>query len=192
MTTNTILTLDEQRREFASRRLLAMPLTGATVWLLIAISSQLFSPFINVWVLFIGTGSIAYIAMFVSRFTGENILDKSRPKNSFDTLFLLIMAASLASFAIAIPFFQVEYSSLPLSVGILTGTMWIPLSWVIQHPIGIIHAAIRIPFIVAAYYLFPEDRFLIIPLIIVAVYAMTIFVLETRWRTLEKTNEVQV
>jgi hypothetical protein len=62
------------------------------------------------------------------------------------------MGSSLAVFAIAIPFFNLDYTSLPLSVGILTGTMWIPFSWIIKHPVGLIHCIVRTLSIVVAWY----------------------------------------
>jgi len=82
-------TLDEQREEYSHQRFLAMPLTGAAVWLVVAVASLFLTPVQTVWILFIGTGSIVYIAMFVSKFTGEDFLDKSKSKNTFDTLFFI-------------------------------------------------------------------------------------------------------
>jgi hypothetical protein len=82
--------------------------------------------------------------------------------------------------AIAIPFFLKEPSSLPLTVGILTGLMWIPFSWMIEHWIGIVHGIARTVLVTAAWYLFPKDRFVVIPLVIVAMYAVTIVVLKRR------------
>lgn len=91
---------------------------------------------------------------------------------------------ALVVYAIAIPFFLVEATSLPLSVGILTGLMWIPISWLIRHWIGIFHTVVRTVLIVALWYALPEGRFVAIPLAIVGVYAVTIVVLERRWRSL--------
>ncbi|MCP4092418.1 MAG: hypothetical protein GY747_03125 [Planctomycetes bacterium] len=177
-------TLEEQREEYAHRRFLATPLTGTVVWFAVAVSSLFLSPVQTVWILFVGTGSIGYISLFVSKFTGEDFLDKSKPKNTFNSLFFYGVFSSLAVFAIAIPFFLVDYTSLPLTVGILTGTMWIPFSWIIQHPVGVIHGVSRTVFVVAAWYLFPNQRFLVIPIGIVLIYLATIYVLETRWRRL--------
>lgn len=174
--------LDEQRAEFKRRRFLAMPLAGCIVWALVAIAGALLKPFAAVMVLFIGTGSIFYLAIVISRFTGEHLLDKKRPKNTFDNLFLSVMAMALMVFAIAIPFFLRDYTSLPLTVGILTGLMWIPFSWIIEHWVGLMHSVSRTLLIVAAWYLFPDQRFVVIPLLIVAVYLFTIFILEQRWR----------
>jgi hypothetical protein len=99
-------TLEDQRNEFSSRRLLAMPLTGAFVWLLVALSSLVLTPYQTVWVLFIGTGSIIYIAILLSHFVGEKMIDKNRPKNVFDTLFLYTVLSSAVIYSIAIPFFM--------------------------------------------------------------------------------------
>jgi hypothetical protein len=78
-------------------------------------------------------------------------------------------------FAIAIPFFMVEPTSLPLSVGILAGTMWLPFSWSIQHWIGKFHAFTRTALVAVAWYAFPDQRFVIIPAIIVVIYLITIY-----------------
>lgn len=133
-------------------------------------------------ILFIATGMIAYLGMFISRLTGENFLDKTKPKNTFDALFFYTVAMSLLVYAIGLPFYLVDHTSLPLSVGILTGLMWLPFSWIIQHRVGIFHSVVRTVLILALWYAFPQQRFVVIPFAIVAVYAFTIAIFEQRWR----------
>jgi hypothetical protein len=178
---DTERSLDVQRREFASRRFLAMPLAGTVAWLAVAVGGVL-APRSAWLILFIATGSIAYLGIGLSKLTGEDFLDKTRPKNAFDSLFFHTVAMSLLVYGIAIPFFMVAPTSLPLSVGILSGLMWLPVSWIIQHWVGIFHAVARALLVVATHYLFPQQRFVAIPLVIVATYAVTIVVLEQRWR----------
>src|SRR5512136_2897747 len=113
--------LEEQRVEFARRRGLAMPLAGLIAWSVVGIGGATLPPVPEVWLLFGATGSIAYLGMLISRFTGENFLDRNRPRNAFDGLFLHAVAEALLVYAIAIPFFLVDYTSLPLTVGILAG-----------------------------------------------------------------------
>jgi len=48
---------------------------------------------------------------------------------------------------------------------------------------GIVHGASRTVLLAAAHYLFPQHRYVVIPLVIVAIYAVTIVVLERRWRS---------
>jgi hypothetical protein len=175
-------TLDEQRLEFARRRGIAMPLAGMVAWGVVGVAGACLPPGPEVWVLFGSTGSILFLGLFFSRFTGENLLDKQRPKNVFDGLFLHTVAMAVLVYAIAIPFFQADYTSLPLTVGILSGLMWLPLSWIIGHWVGTFHTLARTALITAVWYVFPLARFVVVPAVIVAVYAVTIIVLEVRWR----------
>lgn len=172
--------LEQQRLEFTNRKFLATPLSGLIAWLFVGISGLFFPDIITVWVLFIATGSIVYLALLISKFTGENFLDKTKPKNVFDGLFLFTVAQAVLVYAIAVPFFLTDYNSLPLTVGVLTGTMWLPFSWIIKHWVGIFHAVTRTILIVLFWYLFPEQRFVVIPFTIVVIYIMTMFILKNR------------
>jgi hypothetical protein len=176
--------LDEQRREFARRRFLAMPLAGLIAWSVVGVCGLTLTTVPATWVLFGATGSIAYLGMFISRYTGENFPDRTRPKNVFDSLFFHTVAMAVLVYAIAIPFFLVDYTSLPLTVGILTGLMWLPLSWIIEHWVGLFHGITRTLLILVTWYLLPGLRFVAIPVVIVILYAVTIAVLEQRWRRL--------
>lgn len=175
-------TLEEQRIEFANQKFLATPLAGLLVWTIIGLVGLFFSDFIAVWAIFIGTGSIVYLGLFLSKFTGENFLDKTKPKNEFDTLFLYTAGQAILVYSIAIPFFLLDYTSLPMSVGILTGLMWLPFSWIIKHWCGIFHTLTRTVLVLALWYLFPEHRFVAIPFGIVLIYLITLFILSKRPR----------
>ena len=171
-------TLQEQRVAFIQQPFLATPLAGLIIWAVIGVIGIFFSDFIAVWSIFIGTGSIVYLGLFLSKFTGENFLDKNKPKNTFDTLFLFTVAQALLVYSIAIPFFLLEYSSLPLSVGILTGLMWVPFSWMINHWVGAFHGITRTVVVLALWYLLPEYRFVAIPFAIVGIYIVTLIILK--------------
>ena len=67
-------------------------------------------------------------------------------------------------------------------MGILSGLMWLPFSWIIDHWVGTFHAVARTALVTAVWYMFPRSRFVAIPAVIVALYAVTIVVLEVRWR----------
>lgn len=173
-------TLEEQRIEFANQKFLATPLAGLIVWSIIGFIGLFFSKFVSVWSIFIGTGSIVYLGLFLSKFTGENFLDKNKPKNEFDTLFLFTAAQAILVYSIAIPFFLIDYTSLPMTVGILTGLMWLPFSWIIKHWSGIFHALVRTVLVLTLWYLFPEYRFIVIPFGIVLIYVITLVILRNR------------
>lgn len=181
---NPQLSLDEHRRNFASRRFITVPLAGALCWLVAGIINFFVSPVIAVWTLFIATGSIVYVAMALSKLTGEDFFNKMQPKNPFDNLFFRSVIMALTVYAIAIPFFLADYQSLPLSLGILTGLMWLPFSWIIQHWVGSFHTISRTLLVLVVWYLFPKQAFVMVPAVIVCVYIVTIVTLERRWRML--------
>ena len=174
--------LDEQRRDFASRRPMATPIAGLIAWTIVGVGGY----FLPIWqaaiVLFVATGMIVYLAMFISRFTGEKFPDRSKPMNRFDALFLYVLGMSLLVYAIAIPFFLLDKTSLPLTVGVLTGLMWVPISWIIGHWIGIAHAVARTGAVLGAWYLWPGHRYTVIPAVIVVLYALAIAILMNRPR----------
>ena len=177
-----VRTLDEQLAEvLLQRRGLAMPLAGMVAWAFVGIAFP--STRSVSLVLFGATGSIVDGIFF--SFHRENFLDKRRPKNVFDALLLHAIAMSVLVYAIGIPFFQADYTSLPLSVGILSGLIWLPLSWIIGHWVAF-HALARTALVTACWHLFPTLRFVVVPAVIVAIYAVTIVVLEMRWRRLRR------
>jgi hypothetical protein len=173
-------TLEQQRIEFINKKFLATPLAGLIIWTIIGLIGIFFSDFVAVWSIFIGTGSIVYLGLFLSKFTGENFLDKSKPKNEFDTLFLFTVAQAILVYSIAIPFFLIDYSSLPMTVGILTGLMWLPFSWIIKHWIGIFHTLTRTVLVLLIWYMLPEYRFVAIPFGIVIIYIITLLIMKNR------------
>ena len=173
-------TLEQQRTEFINQKFLATPLAGLIIWTIIGLIGIFFSDFVAVWSIFIGTGSIVYLGLFLSKFTGENFLDKSKPKNEFDTLFLFTAGQAILVYSIAIPFFLVDYSSLPMTVGILTGLMWLPFSWIIKHWVGIFHTLTRTVLVLLLWYMLPEYRFVAIPFGIVIIYIITLLILKNR------------
>lgn len=173
-------TLEEQRIEYTNRNFIATPLAGLIAWLIVGIAGLTLSMQATVWVLFIATGSIVYLGLFISKFTGENFLDKKKPKNTFDKLFFFTVGQAILVYSIAIPFFMMDYSSLPLTIGILTGLMWLPFSWIINHWVGIFHSVTRTLVVLLLWYLLPEYRFVAIPFAIVLIYMITIIILKNR------------
>jgi len=157
-----------------------MPLAGLIVWLIIGLAGLFLPDTTTVWVLFIGTGSIVYLGLFISRFTGEHFMDKSKPKNTFDNLFMMGVMQAVLVYSIAIPYFLEDYTSLPMTVGILTGLMWMVFSWIVAHWVGIFHAVVRTVSVLALWYLFPDLRFVVIPFAIVMIYIITMTILQKR------------
>jgi hypothetical protein len=153
MHSQTSRTLDEQRVEFSRSRFLAMPIAGTIAWTIVGVAGGLVSLGLASWILFIATGSIFGLGLIVARFLGEDLIGKTRDHNEFDRLFFASVQMAWLVFAIAIPFFMIEPTSLPLSVGILAGLMWLPFSWIIQHWVGMFHAFARTALVTIAWFL---------------------------------------
>ena len=176
------LSLEQQREDFKRKRFIAMPLAGTLVWALLGISAPFVSEVTITWMLYLGTGAIFYLGAGLSYLTGERFFDKKMTKNSFDRLFFVGMFMSLMVFAIALPVSTIDHTTLPLSIGILAGLMWMPLSWAIEHWVGYFHTLARTFGIVVAWYLFPEARVEAISAVIVAVYIVSLITLERRFQ----------
>jgi hypothetical protein len=172
--------LEIHREYFKSSPFLAMPIAGTIAWAGIGVAGALLPLAQAAWALFIGTGMIFSIGLVVAQFTGEDLLGKKRPGNPFDALFMRTVVMAWLVFAIAIPFFRADPTSLPLTVGILAGLMWLPFGWIIQHWVGTFHAVTRTVLCLAAWYAFPEQRFVAIPIVIVTIYLATIAALWKR------------
>ena len=175
------LSLDAQHAAFLDNKFLAMPIAGTIAWTVIGIVGAFASLAVAVWAVWIGTGMIFYLGLGIARLTGEDLLGRERRSDFFDRVFLLSTGSALLVFAIAVPFFLVEPTSLPLSVGILSGLMWLPFSGLIRHWVGLFHGVVRTVGIVAVWYLLPDARFVAVPAVVVAVYLVTIVVLARRY-----------
>lgn len=182
MRVQSVRPLEQQRLEFSQSRFLAMPIAGTIAWTIIGISSLFVPVWIAAWILFICTGMIFALGLLIARLVGEDLLGKTRNNNEFDQLFFQSVMMSWLVFAIAIPFYMIEPTSLPLSVGISSGLMWLILSWIIQHWVGIFHTFTRTALVTIAWFTFPDQRFVVIPAIIVFIYVITIYLLATRQR----------
>ena len=174
MTSN--LSLAELRLEYAQKRQIAIPIAGAICWGVAGAFGAVLPVSSASIAMFICVGLIFPLALLVGLVVHENVMARDELG---DLLFKSIIAASLF-WAVVIPFFIVDRSSVPLTLGIIFGIPWMILGWIIRHWIGSFHAIARTVLIVVAWFLFPEYRFVAIPGIIVVIYLISIFVLATR------------
>jgi hypothetical protein len=178
-------TLDQELANYRQRRFLAMPLAGSLAWAGVLAAGLLLHARWHLLVVFVLTGCIAYMGMGLSKLTGEDFLAKKN-KNRFDMLFMLCVGQALLAYAIAVPVALKDPSSAVFTVGMLTGFMWLPCAWIMNHWIAAFHAVARTLLILAAWLLMPSQGMLIVPLIVLAMYAVTIFTLERRWHGLQR------
>ena len=175
-------TLEQYREEYKQKKLLAMPIAGCFTWAVLGILGTFIDSQYMGLITFTGTGMIFYIALGVAKLTNEALFVKKSERNPFDNLFLSTVLMSLMGYGLVLPMTQLDHTTVPLSVGIISGLMWLPLSWTLQHPLGVIHTITRTVSLVILWYLFPEDRFVVLPFAIVLIYLFSIYQLYSRWQ----------
>ncbi|MEX0613545.1 MAG: hypothetical protein WD738_16365 [Pirellulales bacterium] len=172
-------TLEELRSEFdrVGGRTLSFPIAGTIAWTATGVFGA-FLPVDNASIaLFLCVGMIFPLSLVLSRMLREDVYST---KNELDALFMRGLIMVILVWAIAIPFWLVEASSLPLSVGVLAGLHWIVYGWIVRHWVGMFHSVTRTILVLACWFVFPHHRFVAIPAVIVVVYLITIWVLATR------------
>lgn len=173
--------LDQELAAFRQRRFLAMPLAGSIAWALVAVAGQLLDTRWHLLSVFVATGLIVYLGIGLSSLTGEHFLRRDTQRNRFNGLFMLCMGQALLTYAIAIPVAIADPRSAVFTVGMLTGFMWLPCAWLIGHWVAAVHAIARTGLILAAWLIAPDQGMVWVPVIVLAMYAMTIVALERRW-----------
>jgi|SRR5690554_5059089 len=173
------MTLEELRADFerSAKRSLSMPIAGAIYWLTIAIVSTQVPERLGLLVMLFGSGLIFPIALLVSKVTKEEVFSSQNPLAK-------LMGASVLMvnllWAVHIPLFLYAPEFLTLSVGIGLGLHWVVYSWIIQHPLGLIHAFLRTALVLTMWLSFPESRLLAVGLSVVLAYSFSICQMSTR------------
>ena len=176
------LSLDQQLTDYRQQRALAMPLSGMIIWSVLFVLSFFLPVKDMVLTIFIGTGSIVYVAMGISRLTGENITFKKHAKrNFFESLFLASVGMSFLVFSLTIALMMENHFAQPFALAVQTGLMWLVYGAITDQKVAVFHAVIRTLCCTLAYFIWPQHSFHIQPLIVVCCYAFTIPVMEHRW-----------
>ena len=76
--------------------------------------------------------------------------------------------------------FTLDPTYLPLTLGIGLGLHWVVFSWVVGHPVGLIHAALRTVLVTGLWWLIPTHRISAVAAGVVAAYGLSIYLLATR------------
>ncbi len=154
-----------------------MPIAGAIVWFIVALLSTQFSERTGTMILLFGSGAIFPIGLLVSQIRKQDLVSSSNPFAKWMGLSVLMVNLL---WAIHIPLFLYAPEFVPMSIGIGLGIHWIVYSWIVQHPIGTIHAITRTILIIIMWFAFPEQRLLAIGLVIVFVYSVSIWQMSKR------------
>lgn len=158
-------------------RSLSLPLAGALVWGAAGIVAVFLDGRTAAIVLAVSTGVLFPLALAVARLLGERILSNSNPFGRLMALCTL-MVNLLWAVHVTVLIRDPEYLSLTL--GIALGLHWIVFSWIVDHPVGIIHAISRTALVTALWWLFPDHRVSAVAAGVVIAYLYSVYALATR------------
>ena len=174
-----IMNLESYRTDFekATNRSISMPLAGALVWFVVGLISLKLDFKLSLYILLFSTGTIFPLALLISKFRNEALIESTNPLAKLMGL-SIVMVNLLWGIHLPLVFSSPEF--FPLSLGIGLGLHWVVYSWVVQHPLGIIHAVMRTVLVVAAWYLFPEYRIFVVSVAVVIAYSVSLILMLTR------------
>lgn len=173
------MTLDQLRAEFerSTNRSMSMPLAGLLVWLLVG-AAALLLPFRQALLLLIvATGLIFPLALGIARWRGEQLVSSTNPLARL--MGQCIVMVNLL-WAVHVPLLLQAPAFVPLSLGIALGLHWVVYSWIIQHPLGLVHAVLRTLLVAAAWWLVPDHRITAVAAAVVLAYGLSLVQMQTR------------
>lgn len=152
------MTIGEMRLDFITRRKgsLALPITGLTVYSFAALLSLLSEPRWHNLVLTLCFWMIMPVGALVMRLRGEE--SGSPQANALFDLSFKARWMALSTWAIHVMVWMYAPALFPVSVGIGFALHWVIFSWTVGHPVGFVHLAMRIIFVIAAWHLVPGNR----------------------------------
>ncbi len=176
--------LEQLRAEFeqTSNRAVSFPIAGTIVWCVIGVASVFLSSYTALLFMLFASGAIFPIALLVAKLRKEDVMSSVNPLSKL-LAFGVLMVNLL--WAVHVPLMMKAPQFVPLSVGIGLGLHWVIYSWIIQHPVGLVHTISRTVGCVLIWLILPYEQLLTgIASVIVICYAVSIFVMLTRKVTL--------
>ena len=152
------MTIREMRLDFITRRKgsLALPVTGLIVYSFAALLSLVAEPRWHNLVLTLCFWMIMPVGALIMRVRGEE--SGSPEANPLFELSFKARWMALSTWAIHIMVWIYAPALFTVSVGIGFALHWVVFSWTVDHPVGLLHLAMRIVFVVAAWHLVSENR----------------------------------
>lgn len=172
--------LEQLRADFerTSNRAVSFPIAGAVVWALIGIVSVFLEPYYGTLFMLFASGAIFPLALGIAKWRKENVLASDNPLSKL--LALGVLMVNLL-WAVHVPLMMKAPQFVPLSVGIGLGLHWIIYSWIVLHPVGIIHSISRTVLCVLVWLLVPYSNLLsAICAVVVLCYGVSIYLMLTR------------
>ena len=171
------MTFQEMRLDFITRRKgsMALPITGAIVYSTAAALSLLFDPRWHNLILTLCFWSIMPIGALMMKVRGEEL--GSAEENPLFGLAAKGRWMALATWSVHIMVWIYAPELFPVTIGICFALHWVVFSWTVNHPVGYVHLAMRIIFVIVAWHLVPSNRMGAVAAGIALAYAISVVML---------------
>ena len=171
------MSLQELRLDFITRRKgsMALPMTGIIAYSAAAMLSLLIDPRWHNWVLTACFWSIMPIGALMMKIRGEEL--GSAAENPLFGLAAKGRWMALATWTVHIMVWIHAPELVPVTIGICFALHWVVFSWTVDHPVGFIHLAMRILFVLSAWHLFPGNRMGAVAAGVALAYAISVIML---------------
>jgi len=170
--------------EAQAGRSLSLPIAGALVWSIVAVAGLVLPDRIATLVLLFGSGAIFPLGLLIARALGERLIDNDSPLAGLMGMSVLMVNLL---WAVHLSLWMVDVQLVPLTLAIGLGLHWIVFSWIIGHPLGLVHAVSRTGLVTAAWWLLPDHRVEAVALAVVVAYGYAILSLAARPRRAKPT-----
>ena len=176
-------TIDQMRDEIAAitKRGIGMPMAGMLYWLAMAVFGAKLTPHNAALVMFIATGVVFPIGWWLTKLAGGNLMHKGHPLSS---LGMILNFVQLAYWPLVIVVFHRDPMLVPLALGSLFGSHFLPYSWLYKSR-GYAFLAIGTAVVATAgIFVFRRPLYDLVPLLAAACYAVTVAMLLSEIRAL--------
>jgi hypothetical protein len=160
-------------------RSLALPTAGAIVWAVVAIAGLVLPVRTATFVLLFGSGAIFPIGLALASALRERLMDNPSPLAGLMGRSVLMVNLL---WAVHLTLLVTGTTAVPLTLAIGLGLHWVVFSWIVGHPVGLVHAVLRTVLVTAAWWAFPDARVAAVATAVLLAYAYAIVVLARRPR----------
>ncbi len=150
---------------------IALPAAGTIYWLGLMIAGIYLTPRNWFPIAAFTSGLIFPLGLLLAKPLKSDIMIKS----VFNNLLLPAFTCMLMFWSLAIAGASSDISFFPLALAIGMGIHWPIIGWMYGGRVFIWHGIVRAVGCVVLWYLFPEQRFVIIPAFVAMVYFITVF-----------------
>lgn len=152
----------------------ALPAAGMIYWGALAAAGTLLEPAQWCMAAFVFSGAIYPLGLLLNRLTGSDV----NARSPFSGLTFAGLLAMMLVWPITIAAFSIDPALVPLSLAVGMTLHWPIVGWMYGKPlIYTSHALIRTGAATAIWFLYPDERYVLIPAAVVGAYALAFVVI---------------